>query len=72
MNNNDNIIELSKVYNRKKTDQDIFQELMLVKVTEVLFIGTYYDSLTQLFAKVVFSTGLWANIYNSIFFRRRA
>ena len=44
MNNNDNIIELSKVYNRKKTDQDIFQELMLVKVTEVLFIGTYYDS----------------------------
>lgn len=41
---NDSYIELSKLYNRKKSDQDIFQELMAVKVTEVLLVATYYDA----------------------------
>ena len=37
-------VELSKIFKRKKTDQDIFQELMSFKVTEVLLVATYYDS----------------------------
>ncbi len=41
---NDSYIELSKLYNRKKSDQDIFQELMALKVTEVLLVATYYDA----------------------------
>ena len=41
---NESYIELSKLYNRKKSDQDIFQELMAFKVTEVLLVATYYDA----------------------------
>lgn len=37
-------VELSKIFKRKKSDQDIFQELMSFKVTEVLLVATYYDS----------------------------
>jgi hypothetical protein len=37
-------IELSKVYNRRRTDRDIFQELMPFKVKELLLVATYYDS----------------------------
>ncbi len=44
MDINHSSIELSKLYNRKKSDQDIFQELMAVKVAEVLLVATYYDA----------------------------
>lgn len=37
-------IELSKIYRRRLTDRDIFQELMSFKVKEVLLIANYYDS----------------------------
>ena len=37
-------IELSKIYRRRLTDRDIFQELMAFKVKEVLLIANYYDS----------------------------
>jgi len=37
-------IELSKIYRRRLTDRDIFQELMTFKVKEVLLIANYYDS----------------------------
>ena len=37
-------IELSKVYNRRRNDRDIFHELMPFKVKELLLIATYYDS----------------------------
>ncbi len=37
-------IELSKIYKRRMTDRDIFQELMSFKVKEVLLIANYYDS----------------------------
>ncbi|WP_439181585.1 PEP/pyruvate-binding domain-containing protein [Carboxylicivirga taeanensis] len=37
-------IELSQIYNRKRTDRDIFQELMSFKVREVLLIANHYDS----------------------------
>ncbi|MGQ1787057.1 MULTISPECIES: PEP/pyruvate-binding domain-containing protein [unclassified Saccharicrinis] len=35
---------LSSIYNRKKSDQDIFTELMEFKVKEVLLIANYYDA----------------------------
>lgn len=44
MQKNESGIELSKLYNRKKSDQDIFQELMAFKVTEVLLVATLYDA----------------------------
>lgn len=44
MVNDNQYIELSKIFKRKKSDQDIFQELMSFKVTEVLLVATYYDS----------------------------
>ena len=36
--------ELSQIYKRKKSDQDIFAELMEFKVKEVLLIANYYDA----------------------------
>ena len=44
MENSNNSTNLSQIYNRQKSNQDIFQELMPVKVNEALFVGTYYDS----------------------------
>jgi len=35
---------LSRIYKRKKSDQDIFAELMEFKVKEVLLIANYYDA----------------------------
>lgn len=37
-------ISLSSTYKHKKSDRDIFEELMPVKVKEVLLIATLYDS----------------------------
>lgn len=39
-----NQIELSQIYNRQRTDRDIFQELMAFKVREVLLVANHYDS----------------------------
>lgn len=39
-------IDLQRIYKRKKTDRDIFQELMAFKVKEILLIATYYDAYT--------------------------
>ncbi len=36
--------ELNQIYKRKKSDQDIFAELMEFKVKEVLLIANYYDA----------------------------
>ena len=41
-------IDLNKIYKRKKSDRDIFQELMPFKVKEILLIANYYDSYTCL------------------------
>ncbi len=40
----DNEFELNQIYKRKKSDQDIFAELMEFKVKEVLLIANYYDA----------------------------
>ena len=37
-------ISLANLYKKRKTDRDIFQELMPTKVKEVLLIATLYDS----------------------------
>lgn len=44
MSGEEEYVELSKIFKRKKSDQDIFQELMSFKVTEVMLVATYYDS----------------------------
>ena len=37
-------INLDRIYKRKKSDRDIFQELMPFKVKEILLIANYYDA----------------------------
>lgn len=37
-------VELGKIYKRKKSDRDIFQELMPYKVTDILLVANYYDA----------------------------
>ena len=39
-------IDPHRIYKRKKTDRDIFQELMAFKVKEILLIANYYDAYT--------------------------
>ncbi len=60
-------ISLAKVYKRKKTDRDIFQELMPTKVKEVLLIATLYDSYSIVregqFSDKIFGEYLQLNLY---------
>ena len=62
-----NNISLSKIYKRKKTDRDIFQELMPTKVKEVLLVATLYDSYTIVregqFSDKIFGEYLQLNLY---------
>ncbi len=44
MNKQIDELTLSTIYNRKRSDRDIFQELMSFKVREVLLIANHYDS----------------------------
>ncbi|WP_430814531.1 PEP/pyruvate-binding domain-containing protein [Carboxylicivirga sp. RSCT41] len=44
MNNPIDELTLSNLYNRKRSDRDIFQELMSFKVSEVLLIANHYDA----------------------------
>ncbi len=37
-------LTLSAVYKKRKSDRDIFHELMPVKVKEVLLVANLYDS----------------------------
>lgn len=39
-------IDLYKIYKRRQSDRDIFQELMPFKIKEILFIANYYDAYT--------------------------
>ncbi|HOI49980.1 MAG TPA: hypothetical protein PK167_11800, partial [Prolixibacteraceae bacterium] len=60
-------ITLSSVYKRKKSDRDIFQELMPVKVKEVLLVATLYDSYSIAregqFSDKIFGEYLQLNLY---------
>lgn len=39
-------IDLQKIYKHKKSDRDIFQELMPFKIKEILLVANYYDAYT--------------------------
>lgn len=60
-------ISLASIYKRKKTDRDIFQELMHTKVQEVLLIATLYDSYSIVregqFSDKIFGEYLQLNLY---------
>lgn len=60
-------ITLANIYKRKKTDRDIFQELMPTKVKEVLLVATLYDSFTIVregqFSDKIFGEYLQLNLY---------
>ncbi len=62
-----NNISLANLYKRKKTDRDIFQELMPTKVKEVLLVATLYDSYTIVregqFSDKIFGEYLQLNLY---------
>lgn len=60
-------ISLSDIYKKRKTDRDIFHELMPFKVKEVLLVATIYDSYSivregQIFDKI-FGDFLQLNLY---------
>ncbi len=60
-------INLANIYKRKKTDRDIFQELMPTKVKEVLLVATLYDSYSIVregqFSDKIFGEYLQLNLY---------
>ncbi len=60
-------ISISAIYKRRKSDRDIFQELMPNKVKEVLLFATLYDSYTiereGQFSDKIFGEYLQLNLY---------
>lgn len=62
-------IDLQKIYKRRKTDRDIFQELMAFKVREILLIANYYDAYTLeregQFTDKVYGEYLQVNLYTA-------
>ena len=60
-------ISISDIYKRRKTDRDIFQELMPNKVKEVLLFATLYDSYAiereGQFSDKIFGEYLQLNLY---------
>ncbi len=60
-------ISLASLYKKRKTDRDIFQELMPTKVKEVLLIATLYDSYSIVregqFSDKIFGEYLQLNLY---------
>lgn len=60
-------ITLTNLYKRRKTDRDIFQELMPTKVKEVLLVATLYDSYSIVregqFSDKIFGEYLQLNLY---------
>jgi hypothetical protein len=60
-------ITLSSIYKQKKSDRDIFEELMPTKVKEVLLVATLYDSYSIVregqFTDKIFGEFLQLNLY---------
>ena len=60
-------ISLSSIYKRKKSDRDIFEELMPTKIKEVLLVATLYDSYSIVregqFTDKIFGEFLQLNLY---------
>lgn len=62
-------IDIKRIYKRKKSDRDIFQELMPFKVKEILLIANYYDAYTiereGQFSDKIFGEYLQLNLYTA-------
>ncbi len=62
-------ITLSSVYEKRKNDRDIFQELMPVKVKEILLFATKYDAYSIAregqFSDKIFGEYLQLNLYSA-------
>ncbi len=61
-------IALSSIYKYKKSDRDIFEELMPFKVREVLLVATLYDNYSMvregLFSDQIYGEFLQLNLYS--------
>ncbi|MDA3930331.1 MAG: pyruvate, phosphate dikinase, partial [Prolixibacteraceae bacterium] len=62
-------ISLSSIYEKRKNDRDIFQELMPTKVKEILLIATKYDAYSIVregqFSDKIFGEYLQLNLYSA-------
>jgi hypothetical protein len=62
-------ISLASIYEKKKNDRDIFQELMPTKVKEILLIATKYDAYSIVregqFSDKIFGEYLQLNLYSA-------
>jgi len=62
-------IDLHRIYKRKKSDRDIFQELMPFKVKEILLVANYYDAYSVeregQFSDKIFGEYLQLNLYTA-------
>jgi len=62
-------ISLSSIYEKRKSDRDIFQELMPSKVKEILLIATRYDAYSIVregqFSDKIFGEYLQLNLYSA-------
>lgn len=62
-------IDLSKYYKRKKSDRDLFHELMAFKVKEILLVATHYDAYSIVkegqFSDKIYGEYLQLNLYSS-------
>ncbi len=62
-------MELSKIYKKRQSDRDIFQNLMQFKVQEILLIATHYDAYTieeeGAFFERIFGEYLQLNLYTA-------
>ena len=65
---NIDLVSISSIYKLKKSDRDIFQELMPYKVKEVLLLATLYDSYSIVregqFTDKIFGEFLQLNLYS--------
>ncbi len=61
-------ITLSEVFQKRKNDRDIFQELMPSKVKEILLVATRYDAYSIVregqFSDKIFGEYLQLNLYS--------
>lgn len=62
-------ISLSSIYEKRKSDRDIFQELMPTKVKEILLVATRYDAYSIVregqFSDKIFGEYLQLNLYSA-------
>lgn len=62
-------IDLSKFYKRRKSDRDIFHELMPFKVKDILLVATYYDAYSIVregqFSGKIYGEYLQLNLYSA-------